>query len=1001
MSEPPVPFQVVALFPYQSDFDDDLNFDKDQIIKVTSVEDEEWYFGEYNDAKDGELKEGIFPKNFVAIKENDDEVSSVPVAELSEPEPVSVEAEPEVDVKPESETNPEVKTATEELTASHETHKLKQSLKPSTDDGFVPMPKKSYFAPNEPKIPKTTTNITHPEPINKGNSEENEYEREKQDLPKMSLKDRIAILQEQQRKQQELEQQEQAKLERRKSVHSVHSGKSVTTTSGNDLASIHSGHLVSDKASSIHTAEHLQDLDDALEQASGHNPEEPASQTDIEKPIQHNEVMDDEIVAPEEKEEELEHHKEKLSEPTEQQEEEEEEESEEDSEEARRAALRERMAKLAGASRFGGAMGFNPFGMPVSSPNPTETKKTKQAHKETKSTEESQEENLPQAIPIMPFADPNALPFLNRKSTHEATDENKDNTKEESEEESTETNERNDEQASSHAYHELVNKTVERVNNEMPLNDEPADVSSMTTGEIEAEERVPAPPIPPTANPQSNKGPDVSSESVSENTSINESTSEIENAAEEIATEISISQRPQPPIPTINPVDARSIPPPLPPHTHHRAPPPPPGAPASESDYTRSAAPPPPPVPSVPPVPPIPGSSTSERHVPPIPPPAPRANLDNEDFPTQPTLQSPPVSIPHIPSSNIPPVPSTPAVPPPLSSVAPKVPSAPGVPPPLPTGHPSVSSVPQSESGEELLPPPPPLPPHVPTVPPHVPTVPPLPSISDTASTEKRDNAPIALIRRTTTNKDLGSVLNNLNIELSPEDPWWTSSKPEAPEIIRSTKLKYNIEREDTPITRRDGETWIFRTLYILFENYTQVNISVIFNEKSSIDTALLLSQSIMPFEITESLPTSLNQSILALAQEQLNKGVNGAKFVYDIFTSLDEDVVLPIANRTFGLTVVNYKAGEILEEQDFSSVLPGDILVVRKGKLERHGKTVEIGVDETYAAVITAYESEKTKARVIENRNGVAIATSYKLNTLQNGKLKIFRAVPRKFINW
>ena len=47
MSSPP--FTVKAVFEYASDHDDDLNFAIGQIVTVTAVEDEEWYFGEYTD----------------------------------------------------------------------------------------------------------------------------------------------------------------------------------------------------------------------------------------------------------------------------------------------------------------------------------------------------------------------------------------------------------------------------------------------------------------------------------------------------------------------------------------------------------------------------------------------------------------------------------------------------------------------------------------------------------------------------------------------------------------------------------------------------------------------------------------------------------------------------------------------------------------------------------------------------------------------------------------
>ena len=59
------PFKVKALFDYNSPHDDDLNFLADEVITVTEEEDADWYYGEYHDKSTGNLKQGIFPRNFV------------------------------------------------------------------------------------------------------------------------------------------------------------------------------------------------------------------------------------------------------------------------------------------------------------------------------------------------------------------------------------------------------------------------------------------------------------------------------------------------------------------------------------------------------------------------------------------------------------------------------------------------------------------------------------------------------------------------------------------------------------------------------------------------------------------------------------------------------------------------------------------------------------------------------------------------------------------------
>lgn len=64
-TSPAPPFKVRALFDYNSPHDDDLNFPANETITVTEEEDADWYFGEYHEKSTGELKQGIFPRNFV------------------------------------------------------------------------------------------------------------------------------------------------------------------------------------------------------------------------------------------------------------------------------------------------------------------------------------------------------------------------------------------------------------------------------------------------------------------------------------------------------------------------------------------------------------------------------------------------------------------------------------------------------------------------------------------------------------------------------------------------------------------------------------------------------------------------------------------------------------------------------------------------------------------------------------------------------------------------
>lgn len=274
MSEPEVPFKVVAQFPYKSDYEDDLNFEKDQEITITSVEDAEWYYGEYRDSS-GDIVEGIFPKSFVAIqtsgslKESESAATAAPTQQHTAAPPVKPEtlSEPVFSESKKESAPPQPvpvpvpvsapAPAQHDLPSNQERNvpmdspKLKARLSMFNQDVSeqAPLPGSSHFnlenipvkktivadAPKyyvPPGIPTNdTSNLerrrsmkknqkkTVPDPINRAQAESGEMETEneqlKKDQPQMSLKERIALLQEQQRLQAA---REEEKLEKKLSM---------------------------------------------------------------------------------------------------------------------------------------------------------------------------------------------------------------------------------------------------------------------------------------------------------------------------------------------------------------------------------------------------------------------------------------------------------------------------------------------------------------------------------------------------------------------------------------------------------------------------------------------------------------------------------------------------------------------------------------------------------------------------------------------------------------
>ncbi|CAR21454.1 Bbc1p [Lachancea thermotolerans CBS 6340] len=431
MEEPEPPFTVIAQFPYTSEHDDDLNFEKGSLITVQSIEDDEWYFGEYQD-ESGTYKEGIFPRSFVKLA--GDEEPSKPVEDpldrvpsptqnpgaVASSERNSIPAqeedvyssEQEEDPKNSAEHNAASQAASvpvpvpvpvpAPITSSVKQEKANQPLQAEAGETKkAPVP---IFPASFPNFGGVESGLDKSPVAPQASSADMPRDSE-EDQPKMSLKQRIAMLQEQQRLQQEREQElVQKKLEKKKkqerheaavieasSTEALVIGEeqpehpqedSVPSTpeesAGPQLPS--STTVANDESTSVRR--------DTSEQEAAEGTQATIGGAEQERQLKDHETDDAESEGGHAA-------------------------AEEEDEEARRAALRERMAKLAGAGRMGMPGSFNPFGIPIAPPEATAAK-TKKPEETSKGDKEVS--NLPRAVPVMPFADPNALPMFKNKA---------------------------------------------------------------------------------------------------------------------------------------------------------------------------------------------------------------------------------------------------------------------------------------------------------------------------------------------------------------------------------------------------------------------------------------------------------------------------------------------------------------------------------------------------------------------------------------------------------
>lgn len=459
MTEHKTPFKVKAIFEYKSDYEDDLSFPVGQLITVTEVEDEEWYSGTY----DG--KSGMFPKNFVEVDGTDmgdakAESGSIEGIASSEAKGPNAKEQSVVDSTPKqaegviSSENTVKASDTKQENAEQESssrsppkpsmpgvfpnQKIKDPY--SIKKQFLASGKSSYVPPVKPRddyniVGHARHDVVNENEIVKGTDNDVEDATPEEEEPKVSLKERIALLQKRQQEEAEreaaaLKKKEERKLKaaeekerlkqrkeaealapahipetqaqqemgpegRKKSIDSVATGdrrRSVDSIhTGGGRRSVDSVATGGSYVERRHDAEHIPEADD-------HN---------ISAPIHESNMGDDseeglrtEVPRGEDADEE------------------DEAEEESDDEELRRKKLVERMAKISGGRNMFGMMGMPaPFGQSGAVPS----KKTKEpanedkeiSHEKPRSSMEKSSENdssIPQAVPIMPFANPDSLP---------------------------------------------------------------------------------------------------------------------------------------------------------------------------------------------------------------------------------------------------------------------------------------------------------------------------------------------------------------------------------------------------------------------------------------------------------------------------------------------------------------------------------------------------------------------------------------------------------------
>ncbi|AET41504.1 Bbc1p Ecym_8219 [Eremothecium cymbalariae DBVPG len=1019
--EPEIPFQVVAQFSYKSEYKHDLHFDKGQKILVISIEDNQWYYGHFVDSE-GKQREGIFPKSFVSIVRDEMKTGrsklGLPQGNFPSLDPAAqmpfLQEQPAV-MKEEDFGAGEKGKDLEAGSAGNGNYLARDGTRKVPD----PIQKKPdgpvFTPPDDPVKPKSGVTMINKVPfgkVPKGTVSGSPSPVKEESLtpvvvepPQMSFKERLAMLQEQQAKEQAREVRLLRKKQEKETDELKKNRRKLETAAASDVrkaaAESDSDHFSTDNEMAGNTQiKHRKDVAavGAVSVDSKHN-----LPVGSEKKQGHKNVEDSS--------------KQEVN-------------TNKTNEESRRAALRERMARLSGASRFGMSASFNPFSLPSISGSMADAKSTKENKSnlfDHNTTIQSQDE-MQQPIPILPPS-PNQL-TLSKTSKHHKKEpsitENDQLTESEVDLEDksymgitakpggfmglnlnpismdTPGNLADEE---SEAYFDkeadlgsgfksadtpttgpetndvLLAAIVSKA--QMPrLSNDSSETYPDIYGKIDTEvpqltgnakESIPSERNSPTRNDLEVSSP------VSLNNNLHDKTSPMSppsSVAPPIPSALAVPvtssklfgqvQVPTIPFAAVPPIPTQMTPSRVSPKRSQSISP----RKSPSTDHTKKTAPPPPP----------PTAGHTAQHEESY---ASRVGDSKEAAPFNRSIRSHKArSLREFTGRNVR-----------DSSTILHENSQ------LTIERPKTTTF--FESSKTVL--------DIPrTLEPPKQTSTGSPKFSPTALSSKSPS-PVSLSRSPgtiITKQTLGDSILEFTeptISFTKHDTWWLEKVP--PSTLEAQRGKFIWESDDHVITMRGGNKMLCTDFYFLFDDYSQLHSVVVYDEKDPINSAKYWEE-LISFESDEREKieqTDISSQLFAKAYGMIGK--TSKSFVGSLLSEFS-NLIPPIGKSSYGITIAEYVAGEPIDVEIMKSVKVGDFLVITEGQFVTHSRllhrtTVDIVPEKPHISVISEYDYNKKKIRVIEDHNGKVRQGSYKLTEFVKGQLKVCRAVPRDIIGW
>lgn len=248
------------------------------------------------------------------------------------------------------------------------------------------------------------------------------------------------------------------------------------------------------------------------------------------------------------------------------------------------------------------------------------------------------------------------------------------------------------------------------------------------------------------------------------------------------------------------------------------------------------------------------------------------------------------------------------------------------------------------------------------------------------------------------------------DVDLSGSTDWFNGTNTPPPGLANRSDLLWEMD-ENTKTQR--GKTVVTKEIYVLYHDLSQSVISGTLGAGEQRPVFKQEHQAPPPLPSRDDLERAharFGSRLLSAAKSKENTSVgsgDAAALIAECTRSLD-GALGPIGTRSFGVAIYTNIGNASVNSID--EILPGDVLHFRNAKLQGHKGAmkskyaVEVGKPD-HCGVVVEWDGTKKKVKVLEQvphgKGAKVTANSYKLNDLKSGEIKVFRVIGRDYVGW